>query len=629
MLWKLSPERMLSAVLLFISILVLSTLHNGSGLDADRRLGDGFGDWKNVSSLVQTSKPPGKNGKGLASPLPASKPQVSPKSKQVIRTTQTQIGFEHRHPLSSLVHTSKSSTNSEMGEAVMSAVLTSKPEASSENRQALTPALVASRLQTGSETWEDFTSSSPISKTETDSENRRDLTSSLETLSLIKRETMPTVMTAANELVSSTSAGISFKQSVPSFSANKLSTSALEWKSDVISQTSSPTEVMESNTSENKNIATDDRVMYKITTPVDNQAVDLFANFSFIQILKYFDSLVCPPMASQCSPGAMNSSTGGCSPFWCPGCSCDACHLHRDCCLDAALDSVSQPDVYKPYRSCLTPTAKMADLYEERWYYFIDRCPALYGATTTKSRCEERSFHVDDIDNHFPVYSRLTRQNYINIYCARCHDDAHSLIPWEPEVFCYDALPLKDIETGEDIVISVLPRDQCVVTATPPAGVDYSPCDSSAGIVQKCNQSGIWHKRDEDVATACDSYKNTVRIKDVEYRNVFCAFCNGVPRSEVIAASSRRNCAEDPLPEGNTKKGSVPVMLSYNVKLRAKANSESMAECQEDEVYDSVKVGDSFTCLLCLLYDLKPTILQVRIVISYHLDSSPSSETAI
>ncbi|XP_064596436.1 uncharacterized protein LOC135463047 [Liolophura sinensis] len=354
-------------------------------------------------------------------------------------------------------------------------------------------------------------------------------------------------------------------------------------------ETTKPTKVTESITSVDKDLTTDDSFVYSRTTPGEKQAIDFPANFTFIQTVKYFDSLACPRMTSQCSPGVLRSFSRDCSPFWCPGCSCVACDLHKDCCADAALDAGAQSDAYKHHRSCLTPTAKMADLYEEQWYYFVDRCPSLYVNTSLKYLCEKRQFYVDDMDTYFPVYSRLTGENYINIYCARCHGDAYSLIPWEPEVFCYDAKPLKDIGTAEDIVAAVFPRDQCVVTAAPPDGIYFQSCNGSLGIVQRCNQSGLWQVEDEDVATACDSYMNRVYINDVWYRNVFCAFCNGVPRSEVVAASSSRICAQEPLPAVDTKKGSVPVMLSYNVKLRTNAGSETMAECDEDKVYEPVK----------------------------------------
>lgn len=129
---------------------------------------------------------------------------------------------------------------------------------------------------------------------------------------------------------------------------------------------------------------------------------------------------VCPAGQDLCTLGALDNV-----------CRCDAdCGRYGDCCVDhSGVSSGAQtfPDAASQWRCVLE---------NGREFYALASCPEDPSVDwDLRDHCLRRGQQLKPLQN-VPVYSNTTRTMYANVFCAACHNDLHSLRPWQLELRC-------------------------------------------------------------------------------------------------------------------------------------------------------------------------------------------------
>lgn len=105
-------------------------------------------------------------------------------------------------------------------------------------------------------------------------------------------------------------------------------------------------------------------------------------------------------------------------------CQCDGdCATYGDCCADVApIQQAGSLD----WR-CI--------FHVRREFYALARCPESYVEDDVSRACSGSGSEMRHLQQ-LPVFSQDTRIMYANIFCAVCHEDVSSLMPWTVGLHC-------------------------------------------------------------------------------------------------------------------------------------------------------------------------------------------------
>ncbi|XP_064610820.1 uncharacterized protein LOC135475019 [Liolophura sinensis] len=330
-----------------------------------------------------------------------------------------------------------------------------------------------------------------------------------------------------------------------------------------------------------------------------NVSINIPLTMTFREKLEFFETMFCPRDESVCGSRDITVHPFDCSPYWCYRCSCDSCTSHRDCCLDMAISQLNKPPLRKSlqeYRSCRTATPKPnRDVIKEDWYFFVDTCPRSYRNDSVRKLCESMSFRAENIGRYFPVYSRVTQANYMNIYCAECHKDNQNVLEWKPGVTCTRYKDMSNVQSIEALLNLIVNDYSCALTSVPPVDASVTPCNGSLRTVRSCNETGSWDDYSEDIVKACSMYKSEIFIERTWYRNIFCAFCNGFKVNsalDIFNEEPRFRCPQKPTDPRELGAGTLAFSFIFNLRPTGEKqvlNSSRMMECEQNEVFDETK----------------------------------------
>ena len=166
-----------------------------------------------------------------------------------------------------------------------------------------------------------------------------------------------------------------------------------------------------------------------------------------------------------------------------------------------------------------------------------------------------------------------------NVFCAQCHgySKATEIVPWEINIQCVqDAtmIPTESITSLDDLSAMLNKYEECNILFARPRGFDTNLPTCEYGI-DRCNITGRWAIYDELLERACLSYTS---IYNYNYKNVHCALCNGLERSDVQTMCKG-------LKPGSITVNSYAVLLDF----RNAETSISPESCQQGTLFNRHK----------------------------------------
>lgn len=194
----------------------------------------------------------------------------------------------------------------------------------------------------------------------------------------------------------------------------------------------------------------------------------------------------------------------------CPSCSCvKKCLILGNCCPDIALST------------CIPTKHQIHDLnnYTDVFHNVVSRCPMENGVSEPK-HCVF-SFTLTNFQTQIPVTSTKTKISYASKTCAECHGENQISVSWSFDVSCPD-IPIDPSVFSDfsELMLGMQER-RCTVNLQPPSNYKAQSCNKETTI-GKCNVTGLWDRRDEDLETACLNYWRPFGA----FQNVFCFLCN-------------------------------------------------------------------------------------------------------
>lgn len=194
----------------------------------------------------------------------------------------------------------------------------------------------------------------------------------------------------------------------------------------------------------------------------------------------------------------------------CPSCSCvKKCLILGNCCPDIALST------------CIPTKHQIHDLnnYTDVFHNVVSRCPMENGVSEPKPCLF--SFTLTNFQTQIPVTSTKTKISYASKTCAECHGENQISVSWSFDVSCPD-IPIDPSVFSDfsELMLGMQER-RCTVNLQPPSNYKAQSCNKETTI-GKCNVTGLWDRRDEDLETACLNYWRPFGA----FQNVFCFLCN-------------------------------------------------------------------------------------------------------
>lgn len=274
----------------------------------------------------------------------------------------------------------------------------------------------------------------------------------------------------------------------------------------------------------------------------------------------------------------------------CSKCSCaDGCDT--DCCPDKARQYLNKTQiraVLDKTDACIILQYKPA--FSNKAFNFTIKCPPSFNDESVKENCAQEYYDYNFFNGLFgftPVSSNMTQKAYRNIYCARCHGENDSdLVSWQLKLDCSLSQPLA-IESAIDIPNALNSREDCnILFESPPELTRPSYC-----YIDQCNITGLWKDYIAEIETACLSYTSIYK----RYKNIHCYLCNGGEETKVEPF-----CPPMAVP---INKIAFVAILDFRIEEYRVGLGQSYinTKCQEDSVYDDVRVSDNY----CTMYSNK------------------------
>ena len=206
----------------------------------------------------------------------------------------------------------------------------------------------------------------------------------------------------------------------------------------------------------------------------------------------------------------------------CKSCYCDVdCGERMDCCFDF-LDEVKIKENYN--MKCVKPLIERTErvFTHTQSYFMIDSC-----LSNASFVCKNETSAL--WGSLFPVYSPLSKLNYINKHCAECNG-FNDAIPWDVYINCN----ISDGISGAGLIDS-LRRGRCSLKFRPTdvAGVKRFAC--SDAVISSCDTTEALGESDHALEEACAITRAEVfefaGVGIKTYANAFCKLCNGIEHS--------------------------------------------------------------------------------------------------
>ena len=201
----------------------------------------------------------------------------------------------------------------------------------------------------------------------------------------------------------------------------------------------------------------------------------------------------------------------------CPTCSCDmSCRFRGNCC----------PDIFFSLNvECVNTTILFnfeTDSNTDEHIFFLMKTSCQEDADNElKQKCERKKTFEENL-KYLPVTSEISNDTYINKYCAECHNDTTSLIPWKLDIECLMFIDFNFISSFDEIFTTAIEKRCTFSSFLNNSHAKGCRNDSESGLINSCNVTGTWTSYDQDIEYACANYDNNYRV----FNNVFCYMCN-------------------------------------------------------------------------------------------------------
>ena len=281
----------------------------------------------------------------------------------------------------------------------------------------------------------------------------------------------------------------------------------------------------------------------------------------------------------------------------CMPCSCEAsCFSERTCCPEVLSEFWKEPDTEITQAECLKPVfarhlekRKLKRVYRsKKSANMIAKCPKYFENIEIKETCEQRNGTA--LEEHIPVTDTNTNFTFTNKYCAECHHiPVDHLAKWLVSVECF--LSVFNFRSIDSLLADVGENNDCYLDFKPLVPHHHVKC---VNMISSCNVTGEWREYDNFTARACQLFKAPYR----EYRNPFCAICNGVDANEIaVDINDGDDCVGDKRNPPAFVRFSALISMdpeeNFDTSVRgARKNHLRKSErCSENQIYDAYTVS--------------------------------------
>ena len=275
----------------------------------------------------------------------------------------------------------------------------------------------------------------------------------------------------------------------------------------------------------------------------------------------------------------------------CSSCSCNisTCFDEGDCCPDVMTEETIQ-SLKQSITQCVPGSLKL-----NRYgggIVAISKCPALTDVEMRFNCSRDYTDQLVALYDVLPCSNPDSQQVFRNKYCALCN--GVNLTDLE-----YFQVALTGVTT---IPLSYMTDTSLVQRALSDEGINinfYSTetqeiyTRTCTKYVDTCNITGNWTHYDKDMEMACKMYTSTIYLQTMRFKNIFCAFCNGIEITDIY-------CVKYSQDNVITVFG-FSGLLKLNV-LMMKEEKKDGNTCNKEQFYDELAVSNNM-CILVNVTD--------------------------
>lgn len=211
----------------------------------------------------------------------------------------------------------------------------------------------------------------------------------------------------------------------------------------------------------------------------------------------------------------------------CPDCKCDReCLKDKDCCPDVIFTV--------PLPVCVSPVVVPLghNMQTPHAVFMINSCVGNVTDSEWSQKCRKNDIILKTRHIEYPpVTSRQYIQTFKNRFCAECNGVSEYSV-WSLSMECAEFTDFNFLSTYDDILGLADTRNCRLSFRTVDADIHHCFNDyAGTGNSSKCNKTGTWVTHDPDIELACNSaYSVTYGV----YENIFCFMCNPPKYNAVI-----------------------------------------------------------------------------------------------
>lgn len=240
------------------------------------------------------------------------------------------------------------------------------------------------------------------------------------------------------------------------------------------------------------------------------------------------------------------------------------------------------------------------DVRDTGSYWLIKYCPVNSmqdGEDDTQKRCIRPE--ADTLEEIVPVYSKETKRNYGNIFCAICNNDTITILPWESNFVCRNknniSLLLLDMlipneigRTNSAAMLQAMKNTEGCILKWKPTFGKVNVCIDQDRVISECIDTALSTKKLENL---CHEINSPVIGQFGLYRNVFCLACN---EGQTVFNSL---CNKEGPTDVRDLQTSFTTVLALELYIDKPDPTKIMnlARCKDEMSYDETLVRFSFT----------------------------------
>lgn len=262
-------------------------------------------------------------------------------------------------------------------------------------------------------------------------------------------------------------------------------------------------------------------------------------------------------------------------------CYCDSlCHIMGDCCVNIDEVEPNRPEV--PLTKSQFTCSRISGLFHVVGTYgalIVSACHPDWQDTTTRDFCEQSESYISDEDSILgnPVSDKRNIM-YKNMYCAYCNYE-YDILFWPQEYKCVNKTDVRYIPGSPECMKTFLTPASGYTKRLCPLIPPVNTCLETARpeLVQNCTEAPYYVVyNDFDIS--------------VNYKNEYCAMCNGLPPDRIWCESIIPTIAPPPETDPRSRSYSFRILVDFNNRyINVNGSLENQkTECADNEIYDFV-----------------------------------------